>query len=92
MTIEDKRSHDGETLAQARDRFGDNLEDPFDRHRKSRGRMGWKDTIGGHSLVNVAVSWAREDAYGAGHMLVYALIVIILLAALSLFLLGWIIF
>jgi hypothetical protein len=78
--------HDGETLAEAKDRFWDNLEDPFDEHKKSRGRKGWKDTLFGHSLVNVAVSWAREDPYSAGHWLAYAGIAIVVL------LIGWAIF
>jgi hypothetical protein len=67
-------THDGETLAETKDRFGDNLEDPFDRHRKSRGRYGWWDTLAGHSGANVCVALAREKPYKAGHWLWYALL------------------
>jgi hypothetical protein len=68
------RTHDGETLAQATDRFSDNLEDPFDRHRASRGREGWRDVLAGHAFVNVLVSWCREDPYKAGHWFSYVIL------------------
>jgi len=73
------KQHDGETLAEARDRFSDNLEDPFDEHRKSRGRMGWRDTIGGHSAINVLVAWCRELPREAGHMMAYLILALVVI-------------
>ena len=72
--MSEARRHDGETLGQAVDRLGDDLEDPFDRHRGSRGRHGWRDLLGGHALVNVVVAWCRERPRTAGHVLAYALV------------------
>jgi ferric-dicitrate binding protein FerR (iron transport regulator) len=64
--------HDGETLAQAWDRLCDNVEDLWDRHRKSRGRLGWKDLP--HALVNIPVSAARDypKLFGKGALAVAA--------------------
>ena len=72
--------HDGETRAQAWDRLSDNIEDPFDKHKKSRGRYGWWDLLAGHATMNVAVTEAREKPYRFAHIAMYALGVIVVIA------------
>lgn len=67
----ESKQHDGETLAEARDRFSDDVEDLFDRHSKSRGRYGWVDLLMGHALVNLFVTYCREQPRGAGHWWAY---------------------
>ncbi len=64
----ESKGHDGETLPEALDRVSDNFEDLGDKHRKSRGRYGWKDLLGGHAFVNVLVTWCREQPRSAGHV------------------------
>jgi hypothetical protein len=66
--VTESKNHDGETLAEALDRVSDNFEDPFDEHRNSRGRYGWADTLAGHAVVNVFVTWCREQPRTAGHV------------------------
>jgi hypothetical protein len=73
--------HDGETFAQAVDRLSDNLEDPFDRHRKSRGRIGWKDLP--HSVTNIPVTLARERPWLAGHLWLYTVLGLLTVIALG---------
>ncbi len=63
------KQHDGETLVEAIDRAEDDFEDPLDRHRASRGRVGLLDV--GHALVNLPVEWCRVDPYTAGHWWAY---------------------
>lgn len=77
--------HDGETLAEAKDRLSDDIEDPWDRHTKSRGRTGFKDLIGGHAPLNVLVSWFREKPRDAAHWVAYfgiAIVVLLILVAI----------
>jgi hypothetical protein len=50
-------------------RLWNDLEDLFDRHRASRGRLGWKDIP--HAFCNLFVEYCRADAYGAGHWWCY---------------------
>lgn len=68
--MDEPSGHDGETLAQAVDRLGDDLEDPFDRHRGARGRVGWKDLP--HAVTNLPVTLARVRPWLAGHVLMWA--------------------
>jgi hypothetical protein len=56
----DEPTHDGEGLAAAWRRLKTDLRHPFTRHHASRGRMGWRDVLGGHAVVNVAVEGARQ--------------------------------
>ncbi len=64
----ESHSHDSEGLAAAIDRLGDDVEDPFDEHAKSRGRFGWYDLAAFHAVTNVFVSYCREQPRGAGHV------------------------
>lgn len=59
-------THDGETLAEAIARLKLVVTRPFTRHPEARGRLGWKDLLGGHALVNIPVSYAREYPQMAG--------------------------
>jgi hypothetical protein len=83
------RRHDGETLKQAFDRLSDNIEDPFDRHRNSRNRYGWKDLLFGHALTNVFVTLARERPQQAGYLLLAAAVGMLVLVVLLLTCLAW---
>jgi len=65
--MSESKSHDGETLEQAVDRRRDNWEDPFDKHRASRGRYGWYDLLALHALTNIFVTLCREQPRTAGH-------------------------
>jgi hypothetical protein len=75
--------HDGETLAEANDRVGDDFEDMFDRHKKSRGRYGWWDLVAGHAFTNVLVSWSRERPRAVGHVMMYAIVAMVVLVVLG---------
>ena len=75
------KDHDGETFPQAVDRLGDNLEDPFDRHRKSRGRLGWKDIP--HAITNLPVTLAREQPWLAGHLWLWTAVAALLAFAVG---------
>lgn len=76
--------HDGETRAQAWDRIGDDIEDPFDKHKKSRGRYGWWDLLAGHATTNVAVAEARELPYRFAHIALYTVMALLVLGAIGL--------
>lgn len=69
-------------MAEHIDRVSDNFEDPFDRHRASRGRLGWKDW--GHSITNIFVEFCRAYPYSAGHWWLYQSIVTVIAFAFML--------
>jgi hypothetical protein len=80
-------NHDGEKLTTAWRRFWNNLEDPFDTHRDSRGRLGWVDIP--HALMNLPVTLCREEPWLAGHLWLYSVPVIFLLGVLGGSLVTW---
>jgi len=65
----------------ALDRLSDNVEDPFDRHRNSRNRVGWKDLP--HAITNVPVTAARQLPWMTGHILLWVAV------ALLVAIVGW---
>ena len=60
-------------------RFCNNIEDLWDRHRASRGRIGWKDIP--HALVNLPVEWCRADPWMAGHAWFYQTLATLVIGA-----------
>ena len=70
-------THDGETLAEAITRLKLVITRPFTRHPEARGRLGWKDLLGGHAAMNVLVSYTRENPRDAGHYWAYSTLVLL---------------
>jgi hypothetical protein len=77
-------NHDGETLDQAKARFIYGLRHPFTRNPAARNRMGWYDTIWGHSTTNLYVTYCREEPRNAGHVWRYSVIGLLVLLLLAL--------